>query len=126
MLPLSFGGREIRRENWSVNVLTTATTILWQYIVPGKCRLRMLGFGNYLGTVAAWGTAYWQGFSNSVPILLAGAYQVFDQVGYAAQRQAVTEDIYGGGALLQIYGTNPTLATLAMGISIEYELIFQE
>jgi len=124
--PINTGRTEGFRFNESVNVGIGAAAIIWQYTVPSKCRLRFKSFGNYLGTVAAWGVAYWQMGANGVPVKLGDQYAVFDQIGYAAQRQIVTEDEYGGATTLIIMGVNPTAAILAMGVSIEFDLIYQE
>ena len=125
--PINSGRTEPFRENHSVAVGIGATAAIWTYTVPSKCRLRFKSFGNYLGTVAAWGVAYEVLTANSVPVYFVGGNpNILDQVGYAAQRQNVTELEFGGGTLLIIYGVNPTANILNMGASIEYELIYQE
>ncbi len=119
------GRKRLFAENWSVAVGIGATAALWTYTVPHKGALRFTGFGNYLGTVAAWGTAYWYLTQNGVPVELVGATpNILDQVGYAAQRQAVTDYEFNGGNLLILYGVNPTLAILNMGISISWEELY--
>lgn len=122
-------GRRTYAENWSVNVGIGATAAIWTYQIPHKARARMIGFGNYLGTVAAWGVAYWYFTCNNVPQALftgTGAYLIYDQVGYAAQRQPCSDEEYAGGSTLVIYGVNATAAALDMGISIEYEEIYPQ
>ena len=123
---INTGRTEGFRFNESVNVGIGLTAAIWSYTIPCKCRLRWKHFGNYLGTVAAWGVAYWQMFAGGVPVKLGDQYALFDQIGYAAQRSTITEDEYGGGTTLTILGTNPTAAILAMGVSISYDLIYQE
>lgn len=118
---------EYRRENDSVAVGIGATASIWSFVVPQKARFRFKSFGNYLGTVAAWGTAFWFLNVNSVVWpFVGGNPNVMDQVGYAAQRQVITEDEFGGGTRLEIFGVNPTAAILSMGVSVEYELIYSD
>jgi hypothetical protein len=49
-----------------------------------------------------------------------------DQVGYAAQRQPTTELEISGGSVVQVCGSNPTAAIVQMGVSMEWEAIYQE
>ena len=114
---------EERFENWSDDVGIGATLELLRIEVPTKCRIRIKSFGNYLGTVAAWGSAYWTYFENGIQKNFAGTFLVKDQIGYAAQRQPVTVIEVEGGSVVQFYGVNPTAAILTMGISIGYEII---
>jgi hypothetical protein len=121
---LNTGRTEKFRENWSVAVPTVTTVALWTYIVPSKCRLRLLSFGNYLGTVAAWGAVVWVLLANNVRVPPYEA--VLDQIGYAAQRQTVTELEFSGGTTLNVTAYNGTLLTCNCGVSLEWELIYQE
>ena len=122
------GRREYFRENASVQVLAGAVrTVIMSLTVPTKARLQLTGFGNYTDTVAAWGTIYWEILVNGVPIeYMGGTPRIMDQVGYAAQRQASTEVMIPGGALLQVVGSNPTAGNVNMGVSLELEGIYQE
>ena len=121
---MNIGRREQFRENWSVNVGIGLAAAIWTYRVPSKCRFKFLSFGNYLGTVAAWGTAYWTLTQNGINVYPYEA--IYDQIGYAAQRSTMTELEFNGGATIVITGVNPTAAILAMGVSLEWELIYQE
>jgi hypothetical protein len=114
---------EEKFENHSDNVGIGLTLELLRIEVPTKCKIRIKSFGNYLGTVAAWGVAYWTYFENGIQKDFAGARQIMDQIGYAAQRQPVTVIEVEGGSVVQFYGVNPTAAILSMGISIGYEII---
>jgi len=122
------GRREYFRENHSVAVgIGAVRTTLGTFTVPAKTRARIKSFGNYLGTVAAWGTAYWEILVNGVAIeFMGGTPRIMDQVGYAAQRQTSTEYEFSGGSRIVIAGSNPTAADLQMGFSIEIEAIYQE
>lgn len=91
--------------------------------VPAKCRARITEFGNYLGTVAAWGIAYWEYEENGVRREFAGNIRLFDQIGYAAQRQKIDPIDVPGGTSIAFYGYNPTAAILDMGISIAWQEI---
>ena len=126
--PINSGRTESFRENHSALVTALLDYAdIWTYSVPSKCRLRFKSFGNYLGTVAAWGFCTWTVLLNNVPIWFYGGNPaVLDQVGYAAQRQQMTEYEVGGGTQIRVQGYNPTAADVNMGISIEYELIYQE
>jgi hypothetical protein len=125
-MSINMGRTESRRENWSETVLAGATKAIFTYRVPGKSRFRWFSFGNYLGTVAAWGTAYWYYKVDGVRKEFCGTYAIYDQIGYAAQRQTITEEEIGGSSVIEIVAVNPTGADLQMGISVEYELIHQE
>ena len=123
----NFTRREYFSENWSVAVGIGLTAAVWTYNVPTKCVLQFESFGNYLGTVAAWGTAYWYLAQNGVPVeFYGGTPNIFDQVGYAAQRQKIENKIFGGGNQLIFYGVNPTAAILDMGIGVGFHLIYSE
>ena len=124
---MNFGRREWFAENWSESVLANATQELWTLTVPNKCECEITEFGNYLGTVAAWGTNYWYATANGVAFELAGGFPyIYDQVGYAAQRQSISPKRFAGGTHIQIFGVEGTGAAVDMGISIGYFLIYQE
>lgn len=123
----NFSRREFFAENWSVEVANGAESALWTFTVPAKCVLQFESFGNYLGTVAAWGTAYFYLTQNGVPVeFYGGTPFIYDQVGYAAQRQKIENKIFGGGTRLVFMGNNPTAAALDMGVGLGYYLIYQE
>ena len=124
---MNFGQREFFAENWSESVLANATQEIWTYTVPNKCVLELVEFANYLGTVAAWGTNYWYFTQNGVVFEYAGGMPyIYDQVGYAAQRQKFSPKYFNGGTHLQIWGVEATGAAVDMGISVGYNLIYQE
>lgn len=122
------GRREVFAENHSVNVAIGAVrTQIVGATIPPKARAMVKSFGNYLGTVAAWGVAYWEILVNGVPIeFYGGTPRIMDQVGYAAQRSPTTQYEISGGSTVSVVGSNPTAAILAMGVSLEIDLIYQE
>lgn len=122
--PINTGRTEFFRENWSVAVPATTTVALWTFTVPSKCRLRFRSFGNYLGTVAAWGFVVWVLLANTARV--PGMEAILDQIGYAAQRQSITEHEFGGGTVLQVTAYNGTALACDVGVSLEWELIYQE
>jgi|APFre7841882630_1041343.scaffolds.fasta_scaffold55465_2 hypothetical protein len=123
--PINLGQLKLYAENFSVNVAATSVnTVVAQYIVPSKCRFRLRDLGNYIGTVAAWGFIVWHLNCNGIPCAPYGAFM--DQIGYAAQRQEVEHLEFGGGSILTVTADNPTAAIVAVGISLSWELIFQE
>ena len=123
--PIGLGGRKTFAQNYSVNVLATTTqTVIATINVPTKCRFRLRDIGNYLGTVAAWSFIVWHFQCNGVP---QAPYDAFlDQIGYAAQRQEVEHLEFGGGSIITVTADNPTAATVAVGISLSWELLYQE
>ena len=127
-MSIQAGRRESFRENHSVAVAIAAVrTSIFSFTVPHKSRCQFKAFGNYLGTVAAWGFAYWEVLCNGIAVQFYGGTPVImDQVGYAAQRQISAEVEFSGGSFINFTGSNPTAAILQMGISIDYDLIYQE
>lgn len=124
---MNFGQREFFAENWSEQVLANATQELWTFTVPNRCVLELVEFANYMDTVAAWGTNYFYFAQNGVVFEYAGGYPlIYDQVGYAAQRQKFSPKYFSGGNRLQIFGVEATGANVDMGISVGYYLIYQE
>lgn len=115
---------------WNTSVAVGIGAVRTQIVgatIPSKCRARVKSFGNYLGTVAAWGFCYWEVLVNGVPWeFYGGDPQIFDQVGYAAQRQESTQYEVSGGSFVQVVGSNPTAAIVDMGVSLGLELIYQE
>lgn len=110
---------EPKGENFSVNVGIGLTALLYEYFVPARINWRLSKFGNYLGTVAAWGVAYWEIRING---RLVPGGRILDQVGYAAQREFLTNVCASPGDHIEIYGINPTAAILAMGVSLGWDL----
>lgn len=116
---------QFKAQNYSVNVgLGTVGTVIATYVVPSKCRARLLSIGNYLGTVAAWGFVIWHLNCNGTPVAPYDAFM--DQIGYAAQRSDAERLEFGGGSIITVTADNPTAAIVATGISLGWELIFQE
>ena len=124
---MNFGRKEFYGENWSATILANATTALWTYTVPFHDEMEIVEFGNYIGTVAAWGVNYWYATANGGAFELAGGFPlIYDQVGYAAQRQAISPKKFRGGTQIVIYAVEATGANTDMGISIGYYLIHAE
>lgn len=124
---LNSGSKKFYAENYSVLVpLTSVGTVIATYIIPSKCRGRLLSFGNYIDTVAAWGTITWHLNCNGIPQAPYNA--VLDQIGYAAQRSDVEQLEFGGGSIITVTADNALVpaAAVQVGCSISWELIFQE
>ena len=123
--PINTGRTEFFAENFSVLTVAAAqNTVIAQMIVPSKCRLRVLEIGNYIGTVAAWGLIVWHARVNG--IMIAPYNAVLDQIGYAAQRSQVERLEFGGGSILSITADNNHVANVQVGVSLAWELIYQE
>ena len=123
--PINTGRTEFFAENFSVLTVAAAlNTVIAQMIVPSKCRLRILEIGNYIGTVAAWGLIVWHARCNGITIAPYNA--VLDQIGYAAQRSQVERLEFGGGSILSITADNNHVANVQVGVSLAWELIYQE
>jgi hypothetical protein len=119
-------GSKVERfvQNYSAAVPIGGTSDLFTIIVPVKAKLRLRGFGNYAGTLAAWGTIYWAFLLNGGPFY---PYErILDQLGYGAQRQDVQPIEISGGSTLIVRAYNPTAAICDMGISLDYELEYQD
>jgi len=130
--PINTGRTEFHAENYSVLVPLDAVFplpalveyVIGTYIVPSKCRVRLLSFGNYIGTVAAWGLIRWHLNANGIRV--APYDNVLDQIGYAAQRSEVERIEFGGGTTLTVSCHNDSAAAVQVGVSVAWELIFQE
>jgi hypothetical protein len=117
---------EQKAENFSGLVTALLDVlVLYDYVVPSRIRWRLRNFGNYLGTVAAWGLAnsYWTLEINGV--LVPGGI-IADQVGYAAQAAPLSAVVALPGDHIQIIGHNLTVADLQMGVKLEWDLEFVE
>lgn len=124
---LNYARREFVGENWSATILANATTALWDYTIPSGIDLEITEFGNYMGDVAAWGTNYFYATANGVPFELAGGFPlIYDQVGYAAQRQTISPKRFNGGTRIIIYAVEAKGFNVAMGISIGYFNLFKK
>ena len=91
-------------------------------VVPSNCKLILKGFGNDLDNIAGWTFCHWRFLRNGIP-----AYpmdDIYDQMGYSAQRQPTQQLIWQGGDRFQLRGINDH-AALAIGmlISVEYEFV---
>jgi len=123
--PINQGQTKYYAENFSVNVAATSTnTVIATINVPGKCRMRLLSIGNYIGTVAAWSQITWRLCCNGIWQAPYGGF--LDQIGYAAQRSDAEQLEFGGASIITVVADNPTAAIVATGISLGWVLIFQE
>ena len=120
----NYGRVDKRAENASVSVAAGTTAEIISIPIPPHCRLRLKDFGNYIDIVAAWSLVSWSFLHNGRPIPQPFDL-IRDQIGYAAQRQPVQELELSSG-VLAINGTNGAAVAVAMGISLGYELIYQE
>ena len=115
-------------EAWSHLVLVGAPDngvfILYDYVVPARTAWRWRKVGNYLGTVAAWGFAYWEVLINGVRVPENGL--IYDQIGYAASREIITPVYAMPGERVQVVAHNLTAANLQMGINMKWDLEYGE
>ena len=97
---------------------------LVEIVVPAKAVMRVLDFGNYIDTPAAWGTIFWEFFHDNLPLY---PYEVlYQQIDYGSGRQAVQLVEVHGGHRFRIRAHNPTAGAVRMGISLSYEFEYQE
>lgn len=97
---------------------------LVEIVVPAKAIMRVIDLGNYCGTAAAWGTVYWEFYHDNLPLYPFEI--VMEQVMFGLGRQFVQPVEIHGGHFFRIRAVNPTLADCRMGISLHYELEYQE
>ena len=90
-------------------------------IVPSNQHYVLKEFGNDLANVAGWTFAQWQILVNGMPTYPMDA--IFDQMGYAAQRQKVEGIVIRGGSRFQVRGLMDALGPplCAVLVSIAYE-----
>ena len=112
--------------NSSVSVADGGTTAILTIQIQPRQKIKLRDFGNYIDNVAAWGSVSWVFVWNGVPLSIDGQnIATLDQIGYAAQRQPISQDIVLGPVTFVIYGVNAigTGAAVAMGVSLGYDLI---
>jgi len=120
-----FQRKEICIQNYSENVPIGGSYDLITLTVPVRCSIRLISFGNYSGTTAAWGTIYWDFLIDDA--LIYPYSRIMDPLGYSGARQSIQGVDISGGHTLVVRAYNPTADVCAMGISLEYELIsFEE
>jgi hypothetical protein len=110
--------------NYSATLVGGTNAALFTMIVPTKCKWRLLSFGNYTDTVAAWTVIYWSFEKNGQAIFPYDA--ILDQLGYGPQRSPMQAIEVMGGSTITVRAFNPTAGNVAMGISLEYELEYQD
>lgn len=91
--------------------------------VPANSRLILKSFGNDLSNVGGWTFVHWQFLRNGIPIYPMD--DIFDQMGYAAQRQAIQNLEVNGGDRFQLRGVANvgTPAGTSVLCSIEYDIV---
>ena len=111
-------------QNYSASVPAASNVDLIEIVVPAKATMRVIDFGNYCDTVASWGTIYWDFLMDDLPLYPYN--RIMDQIGFGTGRQVVQAiDIYGGHRF-RIRAYNPTAGVVKMGISLAYDLKYQE
>ena len=111
-------------QNYSASVPAASSVDLIEIIVPAKATMRVIDFGNYCDTVASWGAIYWDFLMDDLPLYPYN--RIMDQIGFGTGRQLVQAiDIYGGHRF-RIRAYNPTAGVVKMGISLAYDLKYQE
>ena len=114
---------ELYAENDSLSVLAGATVDIITVPIPPHCMLRLKKFGNYLGAVGAWSFVTWRFKHNGRTLPPYDA--ILDQIGYAAQREKIRELELSSG-VFAIEATNASAGAVSIGVSLEYELVYQE
>jgi hypothetical protein len=117
--------RKFIRDFSQVIAATTQFDFIDMYI-PANQTLVIKSFGNDLSNVGGWTFVHWQFLKNG-----QGEYpmnDIFDQMGYAAQRQNVENLKWQGGDRFQLRGVANvgTPALCAVLASIEYDLVDNE
>ena len=88
--------------------------------VPSNQHYVLKSFGNDLSNVLGWTFVHWRILANGMPQYPMD--DVFDQMGYAAQRQPIEGIVITGGSRFQVRGIANvgTPAGTAVLVSIEY------
>jgi len=97
---------------------------LVEIIVPAKTTMRLLDYGNFCGTPAAWGFVYWNFYHDDKALY---PYElVYDRVSFGTGRQFVQPVEIHGGHRFRVRANNPTAADCRMGVSLCWEFEYQE
>lgn len=93
------------------------------FTVPSNQMLIVKSFGNDLSNVAGWTLVHWQLLKNGIPNY--PMQDIYDQMGYAAQRQPIQNLRWPGGSRFTVRGiaNAGTPAGTAVLVSIEYDLV---
>lgn len=116
-------------QNYSAAVPAAALGIpgqvtLFTITVPAKAVMKILDFGNYIGTFAAWSFVWWDFLYDGFPLYPYN--RILDQIGFGTGRQEVQGVAVQGGHVCSIVAFNNTAGIVNMGISIAYELDYPE
>ena len=91
-------------------------------IVPSNQTYVIKSVGVDLDNVAGWTFCHWRFLKNGIPVYPLD--DIYDQIGYAAQRQSVENIQFPGGSRFQIRGINDHAAlNIGMLITVEYDIV---
>lgn len=108
-------------ENISQTVNAGVTAILYTFVVPHKCILRILKFANYTDTPAAVGTGLtWSIQRNGVGIRPYN--NLLDIIGLSYQPEIVNIEELKGSDVLTLVTVNGTGGNVISGVRIVFEL----
>ena len=108
-------------ETHSFNVLNGATQVIYTFIVPPKCILRIKKFANYTDTPAAVGTGLtWAIQRNGIGV---GNYEmILDIIGQSYHAEDIALETFKGGDVLTVITVNNSGGAVLSGARIVFDL----
>jgi hypothetical protein len=109
----------------SADVTAGSYTDLYTFTVPAGCYLELEDFGNDIDVVGAWKYVYWQFLRDGLPMVQESLDAIYDQMGYAAQRQKIYPAKIMGGGKLTVRAYNNYTGPVNMVASFRYKLYYR-
>lgn len=108
-------------ETHSFNVLAGATQVIYTFVVPPKCILRVLKFANYTDTPAAVGTGLtWHINRNGIGVHRYD--NILDIIGQSYQPEEIDMPEFKGSDVLTVVTVNGTGGAVLSGARIIFDL----
>ena len=109
----------------SASISSGGNSDLYTFVVPAGCYAELVSFGNDIDTPAAWGQVYWRFLRDGLPLTQEGLDAIYDQMGYAAQRQRIYPAKFMGGSKMTVRAYNNYSGSVEMLVSLLFRLYYR-
>lgn len=107
-------------KNISAEVLSGNTDLFFTFQVPGRAKMKVTNFANYINEFDAWGSITWIFKKNGALIDPYGAIE--DQIAFGAPLRTMEGVEIQGGDTFQIFIKNEYIDVVKCGLAIKYEI----